>query len=184
MGWTIGVTAVLAGSLAMALPAQTRPDLSGEWTVEVDTPEPAAGARGRGRGRGPRVGDMGSGWSDTLTVTQDAARLTVEYVFFSRGDLQPPLRFVYALDGSTSTNTVMMGRGMQEQQARAAWDGSTLVLTETHAFRDPETGRDVPVQVVRRLTLEAPDRLVLEVAREGVLGGPATSTRTVYRKAA
>ena len=73
-----------------------------------------AAARGGPRGRG----DMGSGWGSTITITQDAARLTVEYAFFSRGDMQPPLKFVYALDGSETKNSVMMGRGIQGQTSR------------------------------------------------------------------
>ena len=36
-------------------------------------------------------GDMGSGWGSTITIAQDATRLSVEYAIFSRYDLQPPL---------------------------------------------------------------------------------------------
>src|SRR5580765_8563325 len=91
-----------------------KPDFSGRWTIEVAPP--AAGAAG-GRG-GPGRGDMGSGWGSTITIAQDASRLTVEYVFFGRGDLQPPLKFVYPLDGSETKNSVMMGRGVQEQVSK------------------------------------------------------------------
>src|SRR4029434_7956929 len=93
-----------------------------------------------GRG-GASSGDMGSGWGSNITVTQDANRLTVEYAFFARGDMQPPLRFVYALDGSESKNSVMMGRGIQMQVSKTAWDGDKLVITTTHTFADPATGK-------------------------------------------
>ena len=45
------------------------------------------------------TGSPGSGWGTPLTIAQDSTRLTVEYSFFSRYDLQPPLQFTYALDG-------------------------------------------------------------------------------------
>src|SRR5262245_44151350 len=97
--------------------AQMIPDFSGRWTSEVEAPTPATrtggqpaaqGSGQRGRGRG---GDMGSGWGTNITVVQDANRLTVEYAFFARSDMQPPLKFTYALDGSETNNSVMMGRG-------------------------------------------------------------------------
>ena len=75
---------------------------------------------------------MGSGWGSTITITQDAARLTVEYTFFARGDMQPPLKFVYALDGSETKNSVMMGRGMQVQTLEDGVGRRRLVIT-THA---------------------------------------------------
>jgi arylsulfatase len=125
---------------------------------------------------------MGSGWGPTITITQDAARLSVEYAFFSRGDMQPPLRFVYALDGSETKNAVMMGQGIQVQPARTKWDGDRLVITTTHSFTDPGTGKPLTIDVTQTLSLESPTSLVVATTRAGVLGGPATSTRTVYRK--
>jgi hypothetical protein len=125
---------------------------------------------------------MGSGWGPTITVTQDAAKLTVEYVFFGRGDLQPPLRFNYALDGSETKNTVMMGWGIQAQTSTAAWDGDRLSIMTVHTFANPADGKPMTTSVKQTLSLESPTSLVVEVARDAVLGGPATSTRTVYRK--
>jgi hypothetical protein len=125
---------------------------------------------------------MGSGWGSNITVTQDATTLTVEYVFFARGDLQPPLRFIYPLDGSARTNKVMMGWGIQEQQSRSAWRGDTLVITTRHTFPNPETGQPTPIDVRHALSLASPDSLVVEVTRGGVLDGPASTTRSVYRK--
>ena len=76
-------------------------------------------------------GDMGSGWGSAITIAQDAKQLSVEYVFFSRYDLQPPLTFTYPLDGSEGRNTVMMGRGEQVESSRARWNGPTLIITTT-----------------------------------------------------
>ena len=81
--------------------------------------------------KGASRGDMGSGWGSTLTITQDARQLVVEQALFSRYDLQPPLRFVYALDGSETRNTVMMGHATQVRTSRATWDGAALRITTT-----------------------------------------------------
>lgn len=191
MRLAVSAVSVVAGALcASAVAGQTRPDFSGRWTTQ---PDPAAappardsaaqGARGaRGGGRGGPVGDMGSGWGSTITIAQDAGRLTVEYMYFVRGDMQPPLRFIHALDGSETKNTVMMGRGVQVQTARTAWRGDTLVITTMHTFPHPETGQPAQSEVIRALSLESASSLVVETTRAGVLGGPASTTRTVYRK--
>ena len=177
---------LLAAGWAGAILAQTKPDFSGRWTTEpAPAATPAAGtapAAGPPRGGGPgRSGDMGSGWGPTITITQDAAKLTVEYAFFARGDMQPPLRFVYALDGSETKNSVMMGRGVQLQVSQTAWDGEKLVITTTHTLADP-AGKPLAITVTQTLSLESPTSLVVETTRSGVLGGPQTSARTVYRK--
>jgi hypothetical protein len=125
---------------------------------------------------------MGSGWGSTITITQDASSLTLEYAIFSRYDLQRPLRFVYALDGSETRNTVMMGRGAQTQTSRTAWDGQVLTITTVHVLADPGSGTPLTTEVTHRLTLETPTSLVVEATRSGVPGAPASTTRTVYRK--
>ena len=164
---TLVVAALIACS-SLAPAAQTRPDLSGRWTTE-----PVQGARP----------DAGSGWGSTITLTQDPRQLTVEYAFFTRGDMQPPMKFTYALDGSESRNTVMMGRGMQTERSTSAWDGQALVITATHDFKDPATAKAAAIEVVRRLSLESPGSLVVETTRGGALGGPPSTTRVVYRRA-
>jgi hypothetical protein len=124
---------------------------------------------------------MGSGWGSPITVTQDAARLTVEYAFFSRGDMQPPLKFVFALDGTETKNTVMMGNGIQGQLSKTQWDGDKLVITTIHSFRNPDNGQPMTSEVRQTLSLES-DTLVVETTRSGVLGGAASTTRTTYTK--
>jgi hypothetical protein len=161
--------AALVAFSSFAPAAQAPPDLSGRWTTE-----PAQGTRP----------DAGSGWGSTITLSQDPRQLTVEYAFFTRGDMQPPLKFTYALDGSESRNPVMMGRGKQTERAKAAWDGQTLVITTTHDFKDPSSGKAGSIDVVRRLSLESSDTLVVETLRGGALGGPSSTTRVVYRRVA
>jgi hypothetical protein len=125
---------------------------------------------------------MGSGWGPNITIAQTAERMSVEYMFFARGDMQPPLRFVFALDGSETKNSVMMGRGIQTQTSKTAWEGDKLVITTTHSFASPETGRPLTIEVKQTLALESPTSLIIETTRGGVLGGPSSTTRTVYRK--
>ena len=156
--------------------APTRPDFSGRWAA----PEPAGPGGGQG-GQGGR-GDMGSGWGTPLTITQDATRLTVEYAFFARGDMQPPLKFVYALDGTETRNAVMMGRGTQPQVSKTSWDGAKLVISTIHTFTDPGTGKPGTIEVKQILSLDSQAALTVETIRAGVLGGPSTSTKTAYRK--
>jgi hypothetical protein len=167
----------LVALLVVGATAQTRPDFSGRWTSE---PSPAGdGQRGAS---GERIGDMGSGWGPNITITQTAERMTVEYMFFARGDMQPPLRFVFALDGLEMKNSVMMGRGIQTQTSKTAWEGDKLVITTTHSFARSETGQPMTGEVKQTLALESPTSLIIETTRGGVLGGPSSKTRTVYKK--
>ncbi|MGH7462071.1 MAG: hypothetical protein ACREMA_13755, partial [Longimicrobiales bacterium] len=173
--------------------AQEKPNFAGRWSVPA--PEPRGGGPGDGRGgaggdgrgggggRGAAAGDMGSGWGSTLNITQDASKLTVEYAFFGRGDMQPPIKFVYALDGSESKQSVMMGRGIQAQTSRTAWNGDKLIITTVYPFTNPATGQPATSEVVRTLTLEPAGSLIVETTRTGVLGGPTTTTRAVYSRA-
>jgi hypothetical protein len=164
-------------SLGTVVP-QTLPDFSGRWTSDAD---PARGTPPPAGGQPAARGDMGSGWGPTITIAQQA-QLVVEYAFFGRGDMQPPLKFVYALDGSETRNTVMMGRGTEAQVSRAVWEGQTLAITTSFAFTDPSSGKPVTTEMTRRLTLESPTSLVVEVTRAGVLGGKPSVTKTTYRK--
>lgn len=161
----------LLASLALALLAtsaspQPHPDFAGRWTSE----------------RAQTAGSMGSGWGPTITITQDANRLTVEYPFYTPYDMQPPLRFTYALDGSETQNRVTMGRGLQVQSARAEWKGRQLVIITTLPFTNPDDGRQMTSEVTRTLTLESPTTLIVETVFGGALGGPSTTTRTSYHK--
>jgi hypothetical protein len=152
------------------------PDFSGRWTI-APSPAPEV-ARGGMGGRG----DMGPGWGSPLTIAQNGAQLTIEYAFFTRGDMQAPLRFVYALDGSETRNSVMMGRGVHKEVSRTVWEGEKLVITTVHSFANPATGQAMTQDVIRKLSLNAPNSLVVETTRTGVLGGPSSTVRTVYTK--
>ncbi len=170
-------------AFVLGVAAQPPADFSGRW--RLDEPEVASTPAVPGT---PAVsassGDMGSGWGPTITVAQDPARLRVEYTVFSRYDLQPPLTFVYPLDGSEGRNAVMMGRGEQVESSRARWDGTALIIVTTFRVEDRAAASPFTAELTRKLHLESPTSLVVEVTRAGVLGGPGSTTRSVYRKAA
>ena len=167
---------VISGCLTAGTAAQA-PDLSGVWTAEpAAAPVAAAGPAPAARG------DMGSGWGSPLTITQDAKQLVVVQTLFGRGDMQPPLRFVYTLDGTETRNTVMIGHASQMRVSRAAWDGQILQVTTSYPAVDPSSGKPFTTDVTHRLSLASPTSLVIEVTRGAALGGQATTARTVYKK--
>jgi hypothetical protein len=168
---------VISGWLSAGAAAQV-PDFSGTWTLEPAAPAGAPPAPGTP----PARGDMGSGWGSPLTITQDAKQLVVIQTLFGRGDMQPPLRFLYALDGTETKNTVMIGHASQTRVSRTAWNGQTLQVTTSYPAVDPDSGKPFTIEVTHRLSLASPTSLVLDVTRGAVLGGQATMSRAVYRK--
>jgi hypothetical protein len=174
------ITLSIAAALHAGLNAQAPPDFSGRWTLDAPAIATTAAVPGT-PAAAAAPGDMGSGWGSPLTIAQDAKQLRVEYVVFSRYDLQPPLAFTYALDGSESRNAVNTGRGEQIESSRSQWNGQALIITTT--YRVSERGaRPFTIDVTRKLSLDSPTTLVVEVTRAGVLGGAATTTRSLYRK--
>ncbi len=169
---------VIAIGGAIGLAAFQPADFSGNWIAEV----PAAPAPAPGSPAPPPRGDMGSGWGTPLAITQSATELVVEQALFSRYDLQPPLRFVYRLDGTESRNTTMAGHATQTRVSRAEWDGQILKIVTSYPGIDPGTGKAFTTIVTQRLSLASPTQLVIEAVRGGVLGGRDTSSRTVYKK--
>jgi hypothetical protein len=165
---------------ALTARTQTPPDFSGRWTIP--TPAAASAPVPGTAAVAAASGDMGSGWGSSITIAQDATQLRVEYTVFSRYDLQPPLVFVYQLDGSETRNTVVMGRGAQAESSRALWTGQSLTITTTFNVVDRPSSPPSTMTLTRMLSLESPTRLVVESTRTGVFGGPSSTTRTVYEK--
>lgn len=172
--------ALAASGAAAAVPTQeAAADFTGAWS--------SSSGRAGGR-RGADAADLGSGWGQDITIIQRDQTLTIERTFFTRGDLQPPLKYRYALDGSPTTNTVLMGRGAQQYTSTASWDGARLVITTVYEFAAPDDGRPMRGEIRRTLWLQPgslpayPPSLIVETVRSGVLGGPPSTTRTVYSK--
>ena len=175
------LTLCTTGVLATGLSAQERPAFTGTWTVAELPAGTAAG------GKEPQI-FLGSGWGDSFTLIHDPETLTVERVLYRPGDYQPTLRLCYALDGTESRNTFMMGRGKQAQVSTAAWENDKLVITMVHTVPDVEGGGAIRCEVRQTLSLEPPRQavgeptLVVETTRCGVLGGLPSTTRTVYSR--
>lgn len=163
-------------AIAVAQPA----DFSGRWTLEAPAIATTAAVPGT-PAAAARPGDMGSGWGPAITITQDPQKLTVEYEFFSRYDAQPPLKFTYPLDGSEGKNVVNLGRGEQAAVSKARWDGTTLIITTTSTVSE-RGAKPFAIEVTRKLSLESPTSLSVEVTRQGVLGGAPTTTKSIYKK--
>lgn len=172
---------ISAWIFATAMSAQETPNFTGAWTASEQLGPPGSESDGS-------TASLGSGWGDSFVLVQDSAVLTVERVLYRPRDYQPTLKLRYALDGSESRNTFLMGRGMQAQVSTTAWEGDQLVITMVHTVADVEDGEAVECEVTQTLSLQAPQQavgessLVVETRRCGVLGGLLTTTRTVYER--
>jgi hypothetical protein len=171
------MTTWLLVALLWTAPADTsRPDFSGTWErVDAEPEVPTVAATGD---VAFRAGTMGSGWGSPVTIRQEAGALVVEYPQFSAYDLQPPVRLTYALDGSDSRNTVMIGHSASALRSRLSWRDRSLVITTE--FAGPLPGSHVVVG--QALTLDSPETLQVETTREGLEGAPPSVTRTTYAK--
>jgi hypothetical protein len=170
--------ALIAAALALvvvSLSAQPRQDFSGRWLAVPDAPPVAPNTP-------PPAAGFGSGLGPDITITQTAAAMTIERAQFSPYDIQPPMRFVYALDGTESRNAVNMGRGPQETTSRVAWQNGALQLTTTYRFPDPGTGKPASSELRQVFTLEAADTLVVSATRTGPGVGPVTTSRQTFKK--
>jgi len=171
--------ALLAAAVAIGVSggalSQAPADFSGRWAIDTAPPAPPPGVAAAPAGRPDHGtlarGDMSSGWGSPLTITQDARQLVVEQTLFSRYDINPQPRFVYALDGSETRNTAMIGHATQLRTSRATWDGQSLRIVTRYPGIDPGTGKPFTIDV-----------MVIETTRAAVLGGKENTTRSIYRK--
>lgn len=171
---------ILASSAALLLAgvagAQAQPNFAGKWKI-VPNAAPTAQAAGA-----RATATMGSGWANDFTITQDANALTLEYTPYVASDVQPVWKFVYPLNGAESRQSINTGHGDREQLARAIWDGTRLVITTTQRFTNPDTGAPKTNEVRRTLSLDSAGLLVVETTYVGALGGPTSTTTTLYSR--
>lgn len=103
-------------------------------------------------------------------------------------EMQPLVRYRFALDGSETENPVTLGRTTRPPVSTTAWDGNRLVITTRYPFQEPATGSWLNHQVTQTLWLQPASgtpfepSLVVETRRGGALGGPPSTTRTVYNR--
>ena len=154
-------------------------DLSGTWVRVDSAARPSVAVTGDAAFQ---RGDAGSGWGSPLTIAQRDNKLVVEYQVFSNYDLQPPLQLTFAVDGSASINTVMVGHTALTLRSTASWKDDALVITTR--FPGPSARGTPPGDVTTRQTLrlDAPATLVIETTRNGVLGAADVTTRTTYTR--
>jgi hypothetical protein len=165
------------GLIALASTAGAqRPSFAGDWVRNDSVARTVATAGDAAF----RRGDMSSGWGATLTIRERPDSMIVEYDFFSAYDLQPRVRLAYALDGSESRNSIMIGHAESAQRARLSWQDNALVITTQHVGPKGADGRAPSYEVRQALTLDASGALVVETTRSGVLGAPTTTTRAQY----
>jgi hypothetical protein len=155
------LTAVSVATAGQHLVAQEKPSFAGKWTIDPATvpaplppgqPRPPAAPRGLGT------------WGLGFTTTQDANTLTVEYT-------QVPVKLVYNLDGSPSTN-LEPGSSRNVQVSRAVWDGNKLIITTPTTF----AVNGVAQEVKRVLFLDG-GNLVIETTTPA-----GSTTRTIYKR--
>jgi hypothetical protein len=154
-----------------------RPDFSGTW-VRADSAAERPSVAAVGDAAFQR-GTMGDGWGSPLTLRQSADTLVVEYPHFARYDLQPPLRFVYALNGSESRHAIMIGHAETRLVSRAEWRDAALVITTRYPMPGSTTET---VEVRQVLALQSTDTLVIGTTRPGPAGSPPMVMRVVYAK--
>lgn len=173
---------VLAAGLVACrtVAAQPRPSFAGEWTrIDSAVFAPSIAAAGD---VAFRVGDMGSGWGSPVTIAQSSDSLIVEFTQFSAYDLQPRLRYAYALNGQESRNGIMIGHAESVQRARVSWNGLTLVIVTTHSAPIGPGGRTVNTETRQSLTVLENGQLLIDTARFGANGGAPNIVHTTYRK--
>jgi len=166
------------GARSEALPD---PDFSGAWSTAA-----ASSAPPTGRAAARLDPDLGSGWGDRISIVHNQDHVDVERVVFVPREMQPTVRYRFALDGSEIENAVTLGRTGPAPKSTAEWVGGRFVITTRYEFQDPESHRWLTSEVIHTMWLQPASRtpwepsLVVETVRGGALGGPPSTTRTVY----
>ncbi|MBO0323681.1 sulfatase-like hydrolase/transferase [Muricauda sp. CAU 1633] len=171
------------GGIGERSPAMENPDFSGTWSTTVLHTVSVIN-----RVDTPKVPDLGSGWGDQISIQQTPNQLNVERVVFIPREIQPLVKYQYALDGSKTENKVNIGRFNIVPTSTAAWKGNKLEIVTIHPFKNPKNGNWLEGKITQTLWLEPPTqtpwepRLIVETTREGVLGGLTTTNRSIYTK--
>lgn len=164
---------VLLASLAAAEAPDSSSKLAGRWTLVVENADPSNADPSAPPPHVPATAS--SGWGREITIASEDGRVTIERHQFAELDVQPPMRYVYVLGGAESRNVVNMGRGPQEQVARAEWKGEALVIASRHAA---ET--DLAAEVTQAFSIDADGALAVETTRTA--NGVTSTTTARYRR--
>lgn len=163
--------------------ALPNPDFSGSWsTAELSSVSII------NRQESGKMGSLGSGWGEKISITQNVELLNVQRVVFTARELQPLLNYQFSLKGVTSQNTINMGHGDVNLNSTCKWEDNRLVISTIFPFQNPKDKTNQRCKVIQTLWLETPTNapweppLIVETVVEGVLGGVTTTNRTVYNK--
>ena len=173
--WIAGCLVALQATTGLA---QSRPSFAGEWVRVDNTPARVATSDTY---EAFRVGDMGSGWGTPVTITQTPDSLVIDVVQFSTYDHMPKLRYAYALNGTESNNTVMIGHAESVQRGRVSWRGDVLVITTVHRVPVGAAGNADAIEVRQALSLGPTGVLLVETTRPGA-NGPNVVRTTFTRR--
>jgi hypothetical protein len=98
------------------------------------------------------------------------------------------VQYHYALNDTSTENSINTGRSQTPFISTAKWQENRLVITTSIPYQDPKNGAWQQGKMIQTLWLEdatnAPwePRLIVETFREGALGGLSSTNRTVYSK--
>lgn len=170
-------------SLSKRNPALANPDFSGSWsTTELNTVSVI------NRTDKPKTPTLGSGWGEKISIIQRSNTFEVERVVFMPRELQPLVKYKFALDGTPTENVINIGRGRESIVSTAKWEENRLIFTSFYPYQDPKNGKWHKSKLTQTIWLEdavnAPWEpiLIVETHREGVLGGISSINRTVFNR--
>jgi len=158
---SLTVAALLASAVLSPVSAQSKPDFSGSWKLNVEKSDPMGGMGGGGGG-GMAMGP--------ITITQTAATLVIES---KRGE--SVVTTTYKLDGTESTNTTQRG----ESKSKVSWDGSSLVINTESTFNGANGAMTVTSKEVRSLSA---DGKTMTVVRTSQTPNGEMTRKTVFDK--
>ncbi len=157
------VAALLASAVLSPLAAQSKPDFSGSWKMNMEKSDPMGRMGGGGGGGGGMA-------MAPITITQSADKLVITS---TRGDQVTTA--TYNLDGSESVNAGMRG----ETKSKVSWDGASLVIASESSFNGPNGAMTVTSKEVRSLSA---DGKVMTVVRTSQTPNGEMTRKTVFDK--
>lgn len=167
-------------SRSEALP---NPNFSGTWsTADLSTVSVI------NRSEKQKAASLGSGWGEKISILHHDNNLEIERIIFTPRELQPTISYRYTLDGSPNENNINLGRSQKPIISSTEWKENKLMITSQFPVQDPKSGAWHNCKMIQTLCLEAATNapweptLIVETKRESILGGLASTNRTVYSR--
>lgn len=163
--------------------AVEKPDFSGAWSTTVLHRVSVIN-----RADEPLTPTLGSGWGDKISIQHTPEMVSVERVVFIPRDFQQLVRYRFSLQDTASKNSVLTGRETKPIVSTSSWKELRLIITSVYPFQDTKSGKWLESKMTQTLWLETPTKtpwepsLIVETTREGLMGGQASTNRTVYTK--